>query len=119
MLIIEEPEAHLHPEAQRGMAAVVVRLVRAGVRVMVTTHSDYFLDQLANHVRLSKLANYEDQALKEEEIGAYVFKRQEGKGTIVEKLHFDQANGLSPEDHDTVSSDLYNETVEILEQLDQ
>lgn len=119
LLIIEEPEAHLHPEAQRGMAAVVVRLVRAGVRVMVTTHSDYFLDQLANHVRLSKLANYEDQALKEEEIGAYVFKRQEGKGTIVEKLHFDQENGLSPEDHDTVSSDLYNETVEILEQLDQ
>ena len=119
LLIIEEPEAHLHPEAQRGMAAVVVRLVRAGVRVMVTTHSDYFLDQLANAVRLSKLTDCEEQALKEEEIGAYVFKRQEGKGTIVEKLHFDQETGLSPEDHDTVSSDLYNETVEILERLDE
>lgn len=119
LLIIEEPEAHLHPEAQRGMAAVVVRLVRAGVRVMVTTHSGYFLDQLANAVRLSKLTDCEEQTLKEEEIGAYVFKRQEGKGTIVEKLHFDQETGLSPEDHDTVSSDLYNETVEILERLDE
>ena len=118
LLIIEEPEAHLHPEAQRGMAAVVVHLVRAGVRVMVTTHSDYFLDQLANAVRLSKLTDDEDQALKEEEIGVYAFKRQ-GGGTIVKQLHFDQENGLSPEDHDKVSSDLYNETVEILEQLDQ
>ena len=118
VLIIEEPEAHLHPEAQRGMAAVVVRLVRAGVRVMVTTHSDYFLDQLANHVRLSKLTDCEDQSLKEDEIGAYVFKQQEG-GTIVKQLHFDQENGLSPEDHDKVSSDLYNETVEILERLDR
>ena len=125
LLIIEEPEAHLHPEAQRDIAEVVVHLVRAGVRVMVTTHSDYFLDQLANYVRLSKLTESErsqltdrqDALLEEDEIGAYVFNRQEG-GTIVEKLHFDTENGLSPEDHDKVSSDLYNETVEILEQFD-
>ncbi len=125
LLIIEEPEAHLHPEAQRNIAEVVVHLVRAGVRVMVTTHSDYFLDQLANHVRLSKLTkskrskltDRQNACLQEDEIGAYVFRRQEG-GTIVEKLHFDRENGLSPEDHDTVSSDLYNETVGILEQFD-
>ena len=126
LLIIEEPEAHLHPEAQRAISRVVVHLVRAGVRVMITTHSDYFLDQLANHVRLSKLTESErnqltdrqDAFLNEDEIGAYAFNRQEG-GTIVEKLHFDTENGLSPEDHDKVSSDLYNETVEILEQFDQ
>lgn len=126
LLIIEEPEAHLHPEAQRDIARVVVHLIRAGVRVLVTTHSDYFLDQLANHVRLSKLkkpkrsqlTDSQDAFLKEDEIGAYAFNRQEG-GTIVEKLHFDTENGLSPEDHDKVSSDLYNETVGILEQFDQ
>ena len=120
LLIIEEPEAHLHPEAQRKIARVVARLVRAGVRVMVTTHSDYFLDQLANYVRSSKLsaARRGDVFLEESEIGAYAFSQRKG-GTIVEKLHFDQENGLSPEDHDRVSSDLYNETVNCLEQLDQ
>lgn len=125
-MIIEEPESHLHPEAQRRIAEVVVHLIRAGVRVIVTTHSEYFLDQLANHVRLSKLTeskrskltDRQDAFLKENEIGAYVFNRQEG-GTIVEQLHFDTENGLSPEDHDKVSSDLYNETVGILEQFDQ
>ncbi len=126
LLIIEEPEAHLHPEAQRKIAAVIVRLVRAGVRVMVTTHSDYFLDQLANHVRLSKLKKSmrsqlpdpQKVFLEEDEIGAYVFNRRNG-GTIVKQLKFDPENGLSPEDHDKVSSDLYNETVGLLEQFDQ
>lgn len=120
LLIIEEPEAHLHPEAQRKIARAVVRLVRAGVRVMVTTHSDYFLDQLANCVRLSKLSGVKGRTpfLEEDEIGAYAFSQRKG-GTIVKRLDFDKENGLAPEDHDKISSELYNETVDILEKLDQ
>ena len=123
LLIIEEPESHLHPEAQRGIAKVVVDLVRAGVRVMVTTHSDYFLEQISNYVRRSKLGDAQKPDtkrslfLKEEEVGAYVFK-QHKSGTIVERLKFDKEGGLSPEDHNKVSSDLYNETVEILDHMD-
>jgi len=120
LLIIEEPEAHLHPEAQRKIAGVVAHLVRAGVRVMVTTHSDYFLDQLANYVRSSKLSGVRGRTpfLEEDEIGAYVFSQRKGR-TIVKRLDFDKENGLSPEDHDKISSELYNETVDILEKLDQ
>ena len=120
LLIIEEPEAHLHPEAQRKIARVVARLVRVGVRVMVTTHSDYFLDQLANCVRLSKLSGVRRRTpfLEETEIGAYAFSQRKGR-TIVKRLDFDKENGLAPEDHDKISSELYNETVDILEKLDQ
>ena len=123
LLIIEEPESHLHPEAQRGVAKVVVDLVRAGVRVMVTTHSDYFLEQISNYVRCSKLSDTQNPDtkqslfLKEEEVGAYVFN-QHKKGTVVERLKFDKEGGLSPEDHNKVSSDLYNETVEILDKIE-
>ena len=113
----------MHPEAQRDMARVVVHLVREKVRVMVTTHSDYFLEQLSNHVRCSKLGDVQKPDtkrslfLKEEEVGAYVFKQHE-KGTIVERLKFDKEGGLSSEDHNKVSSDLYNETVEILDKIE-
>ena len=119
LLIIEEPESHLHPEAQRDMARVVVHLVRAGVRVMVTTHSEYFLEQLSNHVRRSKLQPSEDSGsfLKEEELGAYAFGPGE-KGTIVERLKFDSEDGIVSDDHGEVSSDLYNETVDLLERMD-
>ena len=123
LLIIEEPESHLHPEAQRGVAKVVVDLVRAGVKVMVTTHSDYFLEQISNYVRRSKLGDAQKPDtkrslfLEEEEVGAYVFKQRK-KGTIVKRLKFDKEGGLSPEDHNKVSSDLYNETVKILDDMD-
>ncbi len=126
LLIIEEPESHLHPEAQRKMAEVVVDLIRRGVRIIITTHSEYFLEQLGNHVRLSSLSTDKRNIitgrsrlfLKEDEVGAYVFNRKKG-GTIVNALHFDKENGLSPDDHDRVSSDLYNETVEILNEMDK
>ena len=90
-MIIEEPEAHLHPAAQRQMAEIVVDLINAGVRVMVTTHSDYFLEQLSNHVRLSKIAEADRKnkpALSEKDIAAYVFTSENQQGTVVKRLDF-------------------------------
>ena len=51
LLIIEEPEAHLHPGAQTKIAQTLARLVRAGVRVLITTHSDWLLQQIGNLIR--------------------------------------------------------------------
>ena len=47
-LIIEEPEAHLHPGAQADMAVILARLVRAGVKVIITTHSEWLLEEIGN-----------------------------------------------------------------------
>ena len=41
LLIIEEPESHLHPGAQTKIARTLARLVRAGANVLITTHSNY------------------------------------------------------------------------------
>jgi hypothetical protein len=45
-LVFEEPEAHLHLEAQRLIARAIARLVNLGIPVIVTTHSDTFVQQL-------------------------------------------------------------------------
>lgn len=44
LLVIEEPEAHLHPLAQEWLASQLTRFVAAGAQVLVTTHSPTFVN---------------------------------------------------------------------------
>lgn len=52
MLVLEEPEVHLHPAVQRKLAVVIARLIRKGVKVVITTHGDLFCHQLNNLIKL-------------------------------------------------------------------
>ncbi|MEC4593378.1 AAA family ATPase [Nitrospirillum amazonense] len=56
-LIFEEPEAHLHLAAQRFLAKAIAKLINAGIRVIVTTHSDTFVQQINLLMRLSTHPN--------------------------------------------------------------
>ena len=109
-LFIEEPEAHLHPAAQAQMAATLARLVRAGVRVLVTTHSDFMLQEIGNLMRVGMLK--EKDALKKEtndwllpeEVGAWHFQKDQP----VKEIQFDHTVGIEPEDYEDVAESLYN-----------
>ncbi len=65
-LIIEEPEAHLHPKLQRLFVQAIVRLVNLGVPVWCTTHSETVFQQVNNLIKLSEHPN---QAALMEEFG--------------------------------------------------
>lgn len=51
-LMIDEPELNLHPDNQRLVARMLVRLVNRGVRVVISTHSDYVVREINNMVML-------------------------------------------------------------------
>lgn len=53
-LIIEEPEAHLHPELQQVMARLIINIVNSGIPVWLTTHSDTILQHVNNMLKLKK-----------------------------------------------------------------
>jgi predicted ATPase len=57
-LIIDEPEMNLHPKAQVQLTEFLAMLVQAGLHVLITTHSPYMVDHLAN---LMKAAEHEDK----------------------------------------------------------
>lgn len=53
LLMIDEPELNLHPENQRKLAIFVAALVHAGIKVFMTTHSDYIIRELNTLIMLS------------------------------------------------------------------
>ena len=125
VLIIEEPEAHLHPALQVEFTRQLAKLVQSGIRVVVTTHSDWLLEELANIVRRSALAGKQGKAtsnsdisLRPDQVGAWLFRpKKRPKGSVVEELILDDDTGLYPTDYEAVSKELYNEGVEISRHL--
>lgn len=121
LLILEEPEAHLHPAAQIEITNLLVRLVNAGVYVLITTHSDNILEQIGNCVRISgtrnKRTRTKAQILKKT-ASVYLFpggKTAKQKNTTVKNVPFDPEFGFLTQDHLDVSSALYNDTVNLLD----
>ncbi len=53
LLMIDEPELSLHPENQRRIARLFARLVNLGIKVFITTHSDYIVKELNTLIMLN------------------------------------------------------------------
>jgi hypothetical protein len=63
--MIDEPELNLHPHNQRLVARLIGRLVNAGVKVFITTHSDYIIRELNTLIVLAGRKNTQAQLLQE------------------------------------------------------
>ena len=120
-LIIEEPESHLHPAAQTKVAVILARLVRAGVRVIITTHSDWLLEQIGNLIRegeVMKLGKNKTEPvtwLTKEEVGAWRFSIDDP----VQEIPFEHIAGIEPEEYGEVAEKLYNRSVDLRTQLEE
>ena len=64
LLMIDEPELNLHPANQRRLARLLVRLVNAGIKVFVTTHSDYIVKEFNTLIMLNSDASALDEIRK-------------------------------------------------------
>lgn len=57
ILIIDEPEVHLHPEWQLEYAKLLVELVKNNIPVIVTSHSPYFVEALKVYSDKAKISD--------------------------------------------------------------
>ncbi len=86
LLIVDEPELNLHPENQRRVARLFAQLVNLGIKVFITTHSDYIIKELntlimLNHDKpyLKRIAEEEgyqsEELIKSEQIKVYIAQK--------------------------------------------
>ena len=121
LLIIEEPESHLHPANQRNLAWGIVKMIRSGLKVMLTTHSDYFLTQLSNFIRLSSLEDErtkrgydENDYLNPDDVGCYLFRWNDiESGSAIIPLEVSANDGIVEEEFYGVDEALYDEYIDL------
>ena len=127
LLIIEEPESHLHPAMQVAFIRNLAEAVRAGIRVLITTHSEWVLEEVANLVSLSRLPKERRKGLEnagvflpESVVGAWRFKTwKRPKGSKVEEIRLDKESGTFPSGFSHVSEALYNKWAEITNRIEE
>ena len=107
-LIIDEPELNLHPENQRKIARLLVMLINAGIRVAITTHSDYIIREFDFMTRLysnpdlaEKLGYNRDQLLKADRIKTYVTSPIGNTGKYeLKEISVSEENGIESSSFD-------------------
>lgn len=117
VLIIDEPEAHLHPEMQVEFTRVLAGAVKAGLRVILTTHSEWVVETIGNLVELSKVPKARRDglpggayALPPEDVGVWLFRQKKRpRGSVVEEVRHDPETGVYGVGYDDVAIALHNE----------
>jgi len=94
LVIIEQPELHLHPRAQAELADLFIAMARNGIRFLVETHSEHLLLRLRRRIAETTLQKFKDShtssmqnhstepKLEESELGIYFVQRVREVSTV-------------------------------------
>ncbi|NET43478.1 AAA family ATPase [Okeania sp. SIO2B3] len=126
LLMVDEPELNLHPENQRRVARLFARLINLGIKVFITTHSDYIIKELntlimLNHDKphLKRIAEEEgyqtEELISAEKIKVYIAEEKsiqlEGnkrkiKGKTLTLANIDPEMGIEARSFDTTIEEM-------------
>lgn len=98
LLIIDEPEMNLHPEAQVKIMEFLAMLVNAGLQVLITTHSPNMVDHLENLIRAAEyekeaqvliadefFLHHSDAFISQENVSVYLIDHKKAENILLEE----------------------------------
>ena len=89
LLIIENPESHLHPKGQSKIAELCAIASANGVQIIVETHSEHFL----NGIRIA--TKKEKDLLTPEQSKVYYFRKEKDElETKIDEINIDKDGGI-------------------------
>ena len=81
-IFIDEPELNLHPKNQILLAKIFVKMINAGLRLVISTHSDYIIREINNMIMADSLS--------QDKFAPYLFEKN-AKGKVnVKQLEVDR-----------------------------
>ena len=124
LLVIEEPESHLHVGGQVVMARCIVRMVRAGLRVLLTTHSSPIIDEISTYMQSSRASPAARRRsglrpgdyLEFDEVAPYEFKKS-GRGHAIRGIRADD-EGIPHADYVGELERIYDRTCRLGDEMD-
>jgi predicted ATPase len=117
IVIIEQPELHLHPKAQAELGDLLIEATRHSIRLLIETHSEHLLLRLQKQVAKTTVgeipAENPLQMLLLNQLSIYFTNRKEGVSTVTE-IEVSSLGDLmnTPEGFDEFFSDDMRETAE-------
>ena len=89
LLLVENPEAHLHPSGQSAIGGFLAQVAADGVQVFLETHSDHVL----NGIRVAVAAG--TAALNPEQAAIHFFRAEDDGGPTVESVELRRTGELT------------------------
>ncbi|MCU0447391.1 MAG: AAA family ATPase [Microscillaceae bacterium] len=109
ILFIEEPEAHLHPEVQVKLMEIFTELPKYGIKVVMTSHSNYMFNKLSNLILGGKVSA--------DKVASYHLVMDKNKGSYDAKDMQATSEGIEDNNFVDVAEELYDERLRIIDKL--
>jgi predicted ATPase len=131
LLMIDEPELNLHPENQRRVARLFARLINLGIKVFITTHSDYIVKELNTLIMLNHDKPYlreiiENEGYRREELISHekikVYIAEEASIILDGKTRRTKCQTLTPADIDPelgIEARSFDTTIETMNRIQE
>lgn len=119
LLVIEQPELHLHPAQQSKLAQLVVKNYQEhGNRFMIETHSEHFIKTVQLEIARGKSQQQNVAALKKEDVQIlYVDKDKKRGGSFVREIKLTDEGSFSepwPDNFFEASADITLERLRLI-----
>lgn len=114
VLFIDEPELNLHPKNQILLAKIFVKMINAGLRLVISTHSDYIIREINNMIMADGLNKAGDKiftnmgydeslCLSQDKFAPYLFEKNSNGKVNVKPLEVDRYGFNMPSIDDAIN----------------
>ena len=99
MIVIEQPEVHLHPRMQESLAQLLISALdlsksnNGELQLVVETHSSVLINRIGRYIRENGKAEDPGKGINEKDVSLYLFEKKAGI-TNIQKTQYDTSGRI-------------------------